>query len=42
MVGPDNNKNAEDEAPTVRLPETHTALLRHSDTLSRQRMGSNR
>lgn len=27
MVGPDNNKNAEDEAPTVRLPETHTALF---------------
>lgn len=27
MVGKDANKNAEDEAPTVRLPKTHTALF---------------
>ncbi len=27
MLDPDSNKNAEDESPTVRLPETHTALL---------------
>lgn len=27
MVGANNNKNAEDEAPSVRLPETHTALF---------------
>ncbi len=27
MLGPDGNRNAEDEAPTVRLPETHTALF---------------
>lgn len=26
-VGANNNKNIEDEAPTVRLPKTHTALL---------------
>ena len=27
MVGKGNNRNAEDEAPTVRLPKTHTALF---------------
>ncbi len=27
MVGADNNKNLEDQTPTVRLPETHTALF---------------
>ena len=27
MVGKRNNKNIEDEAPTVRLPKTHTALF---------------
>lgn len=27
VLGPDGNRNAEDEAPTVRLPEKHTALL---------------
>lgn len=27
MVGAGNNKNAEDEAPTVRLPKNHTALF---------------
>ena len=27
MVGARNNRNVEDEAPTVRLPEQHTALL---------------
>ena len=27
MVGKGNNKNAEDEEPTVRLPKTHTALF---------------
>ena len=27
MLGPDANKNMEDEAPTVRLPEQHTALF---------------
>ncbi len=26
-LGPDGNKNAEDEAPTVRLPKTHTAFF---------------
>lgn len=42
MVGPDNNKNAEDEAPTVSCRRPTLLFLRHSDTLSRQRMGSNR
>ena len=27
MVGPSNNRNAEDQAPTVRIPKNHTALL---------------
>lgn len=27
MVGPNNNRNAEDQAPTVRIPKNHTALL---------------
>lgn len=27
MVGKGNNRNAEDEAPTVRLPKSHTALF---------------
>ena len=27
MVGPCNNRNAEDQAPTVRIPKNHTALL---------------
>ena len=27
MVGPSNNRNAEDQAPTVRIPQNHTALL---------------
>ena len=27
MVGKGNNKNTEDQAPTVRLPKTHTALF---------------
>jgi len=27
MLGPDGNRNIEDESPTVRLPETHSALL---------------
>ena len=27
MVGPSNNRNAEDQTPTVRIPKNHTALL---------------
>ena len=27
MVGASNNRNAEDQAPTVRIPKNHTALL---------------
>ncbi len=27
MLGPDGNRNIEDDSPTVRLPETHSALL---------------
>ncbi len=27
LLGPDGNRNIEDEEPTVRLPETHTALF---------------
>lgn len=27
VLGPDGNRNAEDEKPTVRIPEQHTALL---------------
>lgn len=27
MLGPDHNRNAEDAAPTVRIPKEHTALF---------------